>query len=322
MTYSVVIRTLGKTGEKYKQLLDSIDKQTLKPEEVIVAIPQGYSLDHELGYERFVYCEKGMIKQRVAGIDAAKSDFILVVDDDISFGPDFAELMMKAVADTGADAIAPSHEGDEKDVRLSKLVVSNLKYVFVGQRFLMRSKEWWVKCAATGGHIINLWTKKDRYYKTQSWNFQCFFMNTQKAKDVRFIEELWLEAMGYAIFDDQVFAYKSFLQGNKAFYAPMIEYKHLDGGSGHATNRSELERLSRKLYGNNRNRTIFWYKFMYAKAGFFSKIWLVICNLYATTNTFLLYFFGLILKPKNLIASFSVWKGCFDGLSFCKNELK
>lgn len=322
MTYSVVIRTLGNTGEKYKQLLDSIDGQTLKPEEVIVAIPYGYAPDYELGYERFVYCEKGMVKQRVAGIDAAKSDFILIVDDDISFGPDFAELMMKAVMDTDADVIAPSHEGDEKNIKRSKLFLSNLKHIIIGQRFLMRSKDWWVKCAATGGHIINLWTKKGRYYKTQSWNFQCFFMNAQKAKNLRFADEMWLESMGYAIYDDQVFAYKSYLQGNKAFYAPMIEYKHLDGGSGHAANRSELERLNRKLYGNNRNRTIFWYKFMFVKASFFKKIWLVVANFYATNNAFLLYFSGSIWKPKNFKASFKVWKGCFDGLSYCKNELK
>ena len=42
MKYSVVIRTLGNIGLKYKVLLDSIAAQTLKPEEIIVAIPEGY----------------------------------------------------------------------------------------------------------------------------------------------------------------------------------------------------------------------------------------------------------------------------------------
>ena len=54
LSYSVVIRTLGNTGLKYKALLDSIAKQTIQPEEIIVAIPEGYDresvnpLPHEM----------------------------------------------------------------------------------------------------------------------------------------------------------------------------------------------------------------------------------------------------------------------------------
>lgn len=40
VSYSVVIRTLGTTGLKYKALLDSIAALTIAPEEVIVAIPE------------------------------------------------------------------------------------------------------------------------------------------------------------------------------------------------------------------------------------------------------------------------------------------
>ncbi|MCQ2307204.1 MAG: hypothetical protein MJ000_06545 [Bacteroidales bacterium] len=47
-SYSVVIRTLGNSGEKYQKLLDSIRSQTVQPEEVIVAIPDGYELDCKL----------------------------------------------------------------------------------------------------------------------------------------------------------------------------------------------------------------------------------------------------------------------------------
>ena len=41
--YSVAIRTLGTAGEKYIKLLKSIDAQTIKPEKVIVVLPEGYS---------------------------------------------------------------------------------------------------------------------------------------------------------------------------------------------------------------------------------------------------------------------------------------
>ncbi len=58
LSYSVVIRTLGNTGLKYKALLDSIAKQTIQPEEIIVVIPEGYELDYSLGNERVVRCKK------------------------------------------------------------------------------------------------------------------------------------------------------------------------------------------------------------------------------------------------------------------------
>ena len=85
LSYSVVIRTLGNTGLKYKALLDSIAKQTIQPEEIIVAIPEGYELDYSYGNEHIVRCKKGMTTQRAAGILAAKSEYILVVDDDVEF---------------------------------------------------------------------------------------------------------------------------------------------------------------------------------------------------------------------------------------------
>ena len=55
-SYSVVIRTLGNTGEKYRQTLEAISKQTIKPAEIIVAIPDGYDLDHQIGTEQIIYC--------------------------------------------------------------------------------------------------------------------------------------------------------------------------------------------------------------------------------------------------------------------------
>ena len=37
--YSVVIRTLGTSGEKFEQLLKSVEQQTISPKEVLVVIP-------------------------------------------------------------------------------------------------------------------------------------------------------------------------------------------------------------------------------------------------------------------------------------------
>ena len=79
----MVIRTLGTAGESYKRLIESINKQIIKPEEIIVVLPVGYTLDYVTGEETIVYSDKGMVSQRAVGIQCAKSEYILVVDDDI-----------------------------------------------------------------------------------------------------------------------------------------------------------------------------------------------------------------------------------------------
>ena len=56
MEYTAVIRTLGKAGAKYQQLLDSLIRQTCPPKEILVYIAEGYSLPNEsVGVEKYIY---------------------------------------------------------------------------------------------------------------------------------------------------------------------------------------------------------------------------------------------------------------------------
>ena len=47
MEYTVVIRTLGKAGEKYQQMLNSLLAQTIVPKEIIVYLAEGYTIPKE-----------------------------------------------------------------------------------------------------------------------------------------------------------------------------------------------------------------------------------------------------------------------------------
>ena len=40
MNYTAVIRTLGKAGEKYQTLLESLDRQTIQPSKILVYIAE------------------------------------------------------------------------------------------------------------------------------------------------------------------------------------------------------------------------------------------------------------------------------------------
>lgn len=106
--YSVVIRTLGTSGEKYHSLLQSVEKQTVKPREVIVVMAHGYEQSpFHTDCERVVWTRKGMVNQRQVGFEESRSPYLLVVDDDIAFESDFAERQYAQLQASGADCIFP-----------------------------------------------------------------------------------------------------------------------------------------------------------------------------------------------------------------------
>ena len=272
--YSIVIRTLGTTGEKYRTMLDAIEHQTVKPREIVVAIPEGYELDHFLGYERVVRCAKGMVTQRAVGIDEAKGQYLLVLDDDLDFPPDFAEKMYQHMVAHSLDCTLafptyPAQTTDTSSPRLSRkqqtlALIKKIRGAFTGQVFYSQQKaEWFDVITSTAGHrtYVNCEDKL-----CQAGCFQCFFIKGDMAKKVRFTEESWLEQgrlSAYAAYDDAVFFYKLYLQGGRIAYATETGYTHLDAGAG----RPAKDRLTSKrirLYTISRNRTIFWHKHIWS----------------------------------------------------------
>ena len=88
--YSVIIRTIGKAGYKYQNLLNSIASLVPQPKEVIVVLPEGYELPAErLGWETFYYAPKGMISQRIFGIEKCKTQYALICDDDVVYNKNY-----------------------------------------------------------------------------------------------------------------------------------------------------------------------------------------------------------------------------------------
>ena len=76
--YSVVIRTLGRAGALYQKTLDSICSQTIRPQNIIVYIAEGYVLPKEtIGIEQYVYVPKGMVAQRALNYDEVQTEYCL-----------------------------------------------------------------------------------------------------------------------------------------------------------------------------------------------------------------------------------------------------
>lgn len=111
MTYSVLIRTLGTAGEKYLQTLLAVADQTIKPQKIYVAIPYGYESPKEtLGIETIIHTPKGMVAQRAYAFELVEPsvEWVLLLDDDVTFPNDFVERCFNVALQEHADVIVPS----------------------------------------------------------------------------------------------------------------------------------------------------------------------------------------------------------------------
>lgn len=273
--YSIVIRTLGNTGEKYRCMLDAIEQQTVKPKEILVVIPEGYSLDHKIGTEKVIYSAKGMVSQRAVGIHHAKSDYLLVLDDDLDFPDDFVEKLYCTMMERKLDCVLTAGnwsrtEADDNTAQGKKSFKTKIlqlfklwRLAFTGQAFYSRRKsKYYDTITSTAGHRTYVNCENEL---CQTGAFACFFIKSDVAKAIRFGDDLWLEQgsiSSYAAFDDAVFFYKCFLNRGRFAYTGVTGFNHLDAAAG----RPSKDRITAKrirLYTIARNRTVFWYRYVW-----------------------------------------------------------
>lgn len=323
-SYSIVIRTLGNTGDKYRTMLRAIERQTLRPSEVVVVLPEGCMPDHTLGYERVVHCKKGMVTQRAVGIAEASADYMLVVDDDLDFPPDFVERLHATLTKRNLDCVlaysgvpdAPSEHVRVMFKQKLKRKLMRLRGAFTGQVFYSNRKSpFFDTIASTGGHRTYVNCPEGL---CQTGCFQCFFIKSDKAKAVKFEEEVWLEQgsiSSYAAYDDAVFFYKLYLQGGRIAYASDTGYTHLDAAAG----RQAKDRLSARrirLYTIARNRTIFWRRLIWPSR---KGLCTLAGGIYGMLN-YALYSIVINLRPRHWPAIAALFHGYRDAFTYISNS--
>ena len=256
--YSVVIRTVGTAGGKYLRTLESIDNLNIKPQEVIVVLPEGYNLPTErLGYEQFVFSKKGMLQQRVYGAMQARCEYILFLDDDVCFEASFIEKMSKPILEGKCNATVPPQFDMLPPKHGLKKIIPILSLTSMPTVF---NRDKYVKILRSGGWSYNRFNDNaPEYLYTKSPAGIGFLTEKQAFLNIRFEEEKWLEDTKYSWPDDQVMFYKYILYGYKVICVTNAEFTHLDAGS-----KSE-NRANDAAYAIGRNRLIFWYKLIYNK---------------------------------------------------------
>lgn len=273
MEYSAVIRTLGTAGNKYRKLLADLDRQTCRPRQILAYIAEGYPLPENTdGNVRYIYVKKGMVSQRALQYDEVETEYILFLDDDLDFPPDFVESMFRCLDTQKADVVAPdiypNHERDRK----------NRIDMAISGRMLARKDdgEWGYKVMRTAGYSYNGAPSK-KVYMSQTNAGACFLCKKSDFLRIRFQDEQWIEKGGYALGEDQAMYYKMYLNGLKVMTLYDCGIIHLDAGRNQ-TPAKEAELIGRDF----RFKVIFWHRFIFIpEKRMLMKFWDMCCIGYA-----------------------------------------
>ena len=307
MEYSVIIRTIGKAGKKYQRLLDSINSSSILPKEIIVVIPEGFDLPKEqLGFENFVFCKRGMVNQRIEGIAHCKTDYALILDDDIAFDSDFVEIVSKPVI-SGEYAIS---SGPLLEFFPPKGKHSFFAAVTGNAIPTLFHKNRYNTILHTTGYSYNrnIVFNQNKLYETQSAAWTCFFADVNKLRSIHFEDELWLDAHKYSAHDDTAMFYKAWLMGHKSVIVADALYKHLDAKT------SKIDNVEAREFALGFNTFVFWKRFILEPSGGVGKLW----------SRFCLGYFLLVAKLISLIKNTSgntkkhYFVGLKQGMKWCK----
>lgn len=248
-TYSVAIRTLGTSGDKYITELRSIKCQTILPEAIYVYIPHGYDIA-PVADEIYIRCDKGMVHQRSLSFNEISSDYILFLDDDIYLPEDAVEKMFDAILANHADCISPAIYNNHRMPFAKKVSAA----FFAGT--LPSFKSSWAFEIRKDSHY-SYCNSPSSVMPSQSASFACFLCDKEVFKKIHFEDERWIDYYKFSFGDDQLFFFKMYKYGYKLFVHFDTNIKHLDAQTSRVIDRSKIDYVSRFI------RFVIWYRTIY-----------------------------------------------------------
>lgn len=221
--YSVAIRTLGKSGDLFRQELESLARQTLKPQKIVVYIADGYPIPPEAtDIEEYVYVKKGMVAQRALEYSEISTPYVLLLDDDVWLANNAVETMLRHLIERDGDCIAPDTFANHKMSLLQKIraFASNLVVPHFNQSCAFK-----IHSYGTFSYISN---PKNAVYPSESAAGPASLWKLESLKNIHYADELWLDEFGFAYGDEMLFFYKLVKNGGKLFIDFSADVKHLD----------------------------------------------------------------------------------------------
>lgn len=260
-SYCAVIRTLGKAGNKYQQLLDSLRNQTFKPSKIIVYLAEGFERPAEtIGVEQIVYVPKGMVAQRALPYIEVDTEWMLMLDDDVAIEPDGVERLFKALEKYKADVIGCDLFPHHKLPLLTRIAMA-LLFTSI-PRIGRRSIGYTVNCVGSDCYNPN---PKDTAWSSTNAG-PAMLCRKKDFLKIKFEDELWLDQSPYAIPEDKVMFYKMHLSGLKILTHYNSGFTHLDAGSAMTNDRQE-----KTAYSMGRNNHIFYQLYVWPNLPIWKK---------------------------------------------------
>ena len=285
MSYSIAIRTLGTSGEKFVRELESIKRQTIQPDKVVIYIAEGYTRpEYTIGKEEYVWVKKGMMRQRVLPYHEIDSSLIMLLDDDVELAPDSAEKLINTLNKYQLDCIAADTFRNHKMPLSGKFYSAVTNLVFPHY-----SIKWAFKIHSNGSFSYNNCVKRD-VYLSQSAAGPASLWKKDVFLTLHLDHELWLERFVFPFGEDALTFNKLYRNGFKLGVHYESGVKNLDGKSSS----SAFQKNPRKFYIRSVSSMMIWYRTCYSPNNFgpikramavlsfsLKAIWLLLVNLVA-----------------------------------------
>lgn len=233
--YCVAIRTLGTGGEKYRQELESLHAQSVKPKRILVFIAEGYQRpNYQVGIEEYIPVHKGLVHQRSSALLSVDTEYVLILDDDIYFPEDSVEKLYDALTLHGADCIAP-----ETFDNAGMSLFHKLGYYMANGVVARKDDNIAVKIMRNGTFSFNGHPKEGAIYPTQSFPGTACLCRTEAFRRIHYEHEVWIDQFPAGTFgEDQIMSYKLHKNGFKILMAHNTGILHLDACTNNIRNKT------------------------------------------------------------------------------------
>lgn len=255
--------------------------QSVLPSSIHVYIPHGYPLPKEtVGIEKYFFVNKGMVAQRALLYNDITTEYILFLDDDLYLPDNSVEKLLSQLKVNAADVISPDLYPNADRPLLSEIMMT-----LSGRMRARRiDNKWGYKVMRTSGFSYNKNPYKDVYWSEANAG-ACFLCKKETFLDIRFMDEMWLDKLAYALGEDEVMYYKMYKYGYKQLTSFNTGIVHLDAG----TSRVEAEKSRRIMYSDFYFKTVFWHRFIFTpEQSILLSIYDVLCIGYALMFTLLI----------------------------------
>ena len=238
LTYSIAIRTLGLGGDNFRRELESIARQTVQPERVIVYIAEGYERPpFTVGREEYVWVKKGMVAQRVLPYKEISSQCILMLDDDVELHPCSAERLLREMEEGDYDCLGADIFENHNETTLQKVkaMVTNLVFPHGSQK--------WAFKIHRNGSFSYLNNPVRSSYLSQSCCGALMLFRKDVYHKMRYEDELWLERLGFTFGEDLIVSHKVYRNGYRLGVSFDAEIKNLNSCTSSGAYRRSPDRM-------------------------------------------------------------------------------